>query len=537
MDEVFPRIAESGANGHLPEPVVALPLARRADFRLGNATVRPSIRTVQGVGGNATAEPRVMQVLLALVDAGGAVLSREDLLRICWNSRVVGDDSINRAIAEVRRVAQVTQAGFSVETIPRIGYRLKIDASEDAGPPTALNGTEADIREAASAGTSRRLLIAGGAAVLSLGGINFWATHRMSPDPKVATQLIEDSRVALRAGSPAMDRQAITLLERAVAIAPDNANAWGLLALTQARTGEHAAPDATVMSATEIDRAAHRALTLDRGNADAKAALAIAIPYYGDWLSAERRFDAVLAQSPDHLITRDSRAFLLAAVGRIREGAQARLVPSDEGDFDANHQYGLIYAHWFLGRIEEADRVASRAFEMWPRHASIWLGRLWLLADTGRFDRALAQIADEAARPPLPLPMFETLRAAMSAARSRNSEDIDRASERVMAGVGRSVAVVVNAMMMLNLMGATDRAFALARAYYLEQGPLIVATQSRPGQPIVADQRRRKTNMLFTPIAAAMRRDSRFAPLMEAMGLADYWRRRGIVPDYQQHGV
>lgn len=535
MDEVFPRTAESESNGHLPEPAVALPLAHRADFRLGDATVRPSIRTVHGIAGNATAEPRVMQVLLALVDAGGAVLSREDLLRICWNSRVVGDDSINRAIAEVRRVAQATQAGFSVETIPRIGYRLKIDASENAAPQMAPNGAEVGIREAASAGTTRRLLIAGGAAVLSLGGIGFWATRRMSPDPKVATQLIEDSRVALRAGSPAMDRQAITLLERAVAISPDNANAWGLLALTQARTGEHAAPDATV-SMTEVDKAAHRALALDQGNADAQAALAIAIPYYGDWLAAERRFDAVLAQNPDHLVTRDSRAFLLAAVGRIREGAQARLAPSNEGDFDANHQYGLIYAHWFLGRIEEADRVASRAMEMWPRHASIWFGRLWLLADTGRFDRALAQIADEAARPPLPLPMFETLRAAMSAARSRKSEDIDQASERVMASVGRSVAAVVNAMMLLNLMGATDRAFALARAYYLEQGPLIVATQSRPGQPVVADQRRRKTNMLFTPTAAAMRRDPRFAPLTEAMGLADYWRKRRIVPDYQKYG-
>ena len=58
-----------------------------------------------------------------------------------------------------------------------------------------------------------------------------------------------------------------------------------------------------------------------------------------------------------------------------------------------------------------------------------------------------------------------------------------------------------------------------------------------PGQPIVPDQRRRKTNMLFTPTAAAMQRDPRFPQLMEAMGLADYWRRRGIMPDYQKRSA
>jgi hypothetical protein len=51
---------------------------------------------------------------------------------------------------------------------------------------------------------------------------------------------------------------------------------------------------------------------------------------------------------------------------------------------------------------------------------------------------------------------------------------------------------------------------------------------------MIQDQRRRKTNMLFTPTAAAMRSDPRFMPLMEQMGLADYWDQRGILPDFLQ---
>jgi hypothetical protein len=42
--------------------------------------------------------------------------------------------------------------------------------------------------------------------------------------------------------------------------------------------------------------------------------------------------------------------------------------------------------------------------------------------------------------------------------------------------------------------------------------------------------------MLFTPTAAPMQRDPRFMPLMEEMGLADYWKRRGIVPDFLASG-
>lgn len=60
-------------------------LARRPDFRLGAATIRPSLRTVEGPGGSAPSEPRVMQVLVALADANGAVLTREDVVRSCWN--------------------------------------------------------------------------------------------------------------------------------------------------------------------------------------------------------------------------------------------------------------------------------------------------------------------------------------------------------------------------------------------------------------------------------------------------------------------
>lgn len=501
--------------------LTAASLAEQADFTIGDAHVCPATRTITGPGGSTQVEPRVMQVLIVLAEAAGGVVTRETLLERCWGGVFVGDDSLNRAIAGVRRIASGVAAGsFQIETVPRTGYRL--------AETTSSGDAAADEPLPQGSNLTRRWVAAGGLAA-AVGGIAFWMSRPSPPDP--AAGLIEQSRLAMRAGTPATERQAISLLERAVAVSPDNADAWGLLALTRARTDEHAI-DKSASPAAAVDQAAHRALDLDSGNADAKAALAIAIPYYGNWLAAERRFDAVLATHPDHLVTRDSRSFFLGAVGRMRESARERLTFSSDASFDAGMQHRHVYALWFLGRIAEADRVASRGMEMWPRHPGIWFARLWLLAGTGRFDRVLAHIGDQAARPQLPPPMVETLRSAMSAAASRQPAEIDAAVGRVIAGVGRSVAAVVNGMMLLNLMGATDAAFDLARAYYLEQGPIIAAMQWRPGQPVVPDQRRRKTNMLFTPTAAAMQRDTRFLPLMEQMGLADYWKRRGVVPDF-----
>ncbi len=517
--DVFPINVVSGASG--PSRAGPQHLAKRPDFRLGSATVRPSIREVAGPAGTAPAEPRVMQVLVALADAKGAVLTREDLIRSCWKGVVVGDDSINRAIAEVRRISRTVEAGFTVETIPRVGYRLL--SGEESSAPVAEQAVAL-----AALGPSRRWALAGALAAFAAGA-GIWAIRRTPGDQ--AADLIAESQAVMLAGTQESDRRAIALLERAVATSPENAEAWGLLALTRARADEHAMTKLQSPTAVTVE-AARRALALDPGNADAKAALVIAVPYYGDWLAAERRFEGFLATYPDHSFVKDSRSFFLGSVGRMRESAVDRISFASAAPFDAGMQFRLVYALWFLGRIDEADRAAARGLEMWPRHPGLWFARLWVRAGTGRLERAMAQVGDETTRPPLPPPMIAALAGALAAAHSRKADDIQRATMQVVAGVSKSVAGVVNALMLLNLMGAVDAAFDVARAYYLEDGPIIAAMDWRPGQPSVPDQRRRKTNMLFTPPAAAMQRDARFMPMMQRMGLAGYWNRSRHMPDF-----
>ena len=119
-------------------PVV---LAHEAPFALGPLRVEPGMRRiVRGDGEEAIVEPLVMQVLVALAKADGAILTRDELVDRCWGGRIVGDDSIARVIARLRKLGvEFGQGAFGVETITKVGYRLIAD---DPGSETE-HATEA----------------------------------------------------------------------------------------------------------------------------------------------------------------------------------------------------------------------------------------------------------------------------------------------------------------------------------------------------------------------------------------------------------
>lgn len=127
-------------------------LAHAQPFRLGPIAVEPALRQVSGGDGpsSETLEPRVMQVLVVLAMANGGIVSRDDLVRQCWEGRIVGDDSINRVIARLRKLADDRAAhGFHIETITKVGYRLigsiELIESQQPAPLTARPATAAPL--------------------------------------------------------------------------------------------------------------------------------------------------------------------------------------------------------------------------------------------------------------------------------------------------------------------------------------------------------------------------------------------------------
>lgn len=138
-------------------------LARQTSFRLGIASVDPASRSVSWPGGERTIEPRAMQVLVALTQAGGEVVTRDQLIAECWGGANVSDDAVSRIISQLRRLArEIGPDAFAVETITKVGFRLTAARAESTAAP------------APAATLSRRAtLLAGLAAAAAAGGGGF----------------------------------------------------------------------------------------------------------------------------------------------------------------------------------------------------------------------------------------------------------------------------------------------------------------------------------------------------------------------------
>ena len=169
-----------------------------------------------------------MQVLVSLWRADGAVLTRDDLLRACWEGRVVGEDAINRVMSRLRRVAaDHAEAGFRVETITKVGYRLVLDGASEPEPlPAATNAAETSaVAELRQLKLDRRaMLIGAGAAVVAAGG--WWGYRHVSAPPaetappEVAA-LMQQASIAAQQGTAEGNTQSIGLLRRVVTLKPD----------------------------------------------------------------------------------------------------------------------------------------------------------------------------------------------------------------------------------------------------------------------------------------------------------------------------
>ena len=118
-------------------------LADCPDFDLGGLRVSPARRQVSKGDQRRELEPKVAQVLVALADARSEVVSRDRLIQLCWDGRVVGDDALNRCIVALRHLArEFTPEPFSIETVPRVGYCLAEhvpgeSADKGSAPPRA----------------------------------------------------------------------------------------------------------------------------------------------------------------------------------------------------------------------------------------------------------------------------------------------------------------------------------------------------------------------------------------------------------------
>jgi DNA-binding winged helix-turn-helix (wHTH) protein/TolB-like protein len=168
--------------------VHSIDLAQEAEFDLGSLRVRPATCEVEWNGVTQTLQRRVMQVLVALAQARGSVVSQDDLVIRCWRGLSVSDDAIYRCISKLRKLAaDYSDAPYAIEAIPGVGYRLT--SSNAAGEP-AVGATSPQ----GSRFRFRTLVTAAALLVLAVVGAAFWVFQGRHPDHRplrVAVQPFE----------------------------------------------------------------------------------------------------------------------------------------------------------------------------------------------------------------------------------------------------------------------------------------------------------------------------------------------------------
>ncbi len=164
-------------------------MALRSGFTLGDWTVYPLEGRLSRDREDRHVQPKSMEVLVHLAEAGGAVVERENLLRDVWGERAVSDEPLTRCIGELRKALGDDRSDPDyIRTIPKRGYQLLPAATElaDKAPTTALRWNK-----------NRRLIYILGAIAIGIAAFtaaNQWLAQKDEPRRPPATEAVVANR-------------------------------------------------------------------------------------------------------------------------------------------------------------------------------------------------------------------------------------------------------------------------------------------------------------------------------------------------------
>ncbi len=496
-------------------------LAHEPSFRLGYLEIDPATRQARRGEASETLEPRVMQVLVALYQAG-RIVTRDELIARCWDGRVVGDDAINRVISRLRHLAEGFAGGsFSIETIARVGYRLKVHAGD---APAVHSPAQSD----APASGTRRAWLGGAVALGAAGLIGVPLAWRAGSDggaePSPQAKALFDQAAIIRQED---NRQAMAYLREAVRISPDFGQAWGALALSYriALTGE--APERVAGFEERLQEAVRNAERFDPGNSDAAAALLPSKPPFGRWIDLEPIYRTAIRRHPDHVAGYSLLGTLLMEVGRWSDAVAVLQAAATRDLSFPILRYKLIISLWAAGQISAAEDEIDKAMQLWPQHGAIWQTKIKLLALTGRPRQALALASDPAARPldEQDAPDLHGRNLFLTALATRSPTDIDRAIEATMRKARVVESDRLNMALQATVLGRLGLALDMLEGIYFGSGEWALPPSLRIALA---------THPLFQPHARALWREPRFNRILDDVGLERYWRATGSRPDYRR---
>ena len=332
--------------------------------------------------------PKAVETLIALVQHGGQLVKKDDLIRIVWSERIVDESNLSQNIYLLRKTLGDRSNGQNyIETVPRRGYRFAGEVRECNAPGTDLilagrteiqrvfeshdvgiieqsDSSSLDYRSSHTTpslnGRWRLMVFLAGAAVVMLATLSHFAFFRRPGISETKAALLKTRAGAVSEGfseqhltastdaygayiqgryywgkqtTPALE-QAIQQYQEALRYDPNYALPYAGLAEAYALLGSHY--DSTELTPSDAmskaKAAAVKSIEMNDAVAETHTALgAIMERYDWDWPGAEKEFKRAIELNPTYAHVRQEYSLYLSAVGRNAD-AEAEMKRAEELD-------------------------------------------------------------------------------------------------------------------------------------------------------------------------------------------------------------
>jgi len=340
-----------------------------ASYEFGPFSVDAGKRLLLRHGEPVPLAPKVLETLLVLIENRERVLSKDELLKQIWGDTIVEEGGLTRNVSVLRKaLGEKPEDHQYVVTVPARGYRFVAEVRVRRGndESSSAHGSERLDQEEPQWRLSPGRWFVLGVAALGVASLVYllWpvgATDLRGTLPSVNPEAYDSVLRAryLSVRTTDVDTQAaIALLERAVALDPTFAAAYGDLAAAYVTRLTFVTPEETGDLEQKAFAAAEKALLLDPNVAEAYLAR-------GD------------------LLWTHSHHFAHARAVQEFRRAVALKPNSDQG----YRRLARVYVH--VGFFEEALRQADMALAMNPSNAQALNSRAQALLWMGKDEEAL----------------------------------------------------------------------------------------------------------------------------------------------------
>jgi DNA-binding winged helix-turn-helix (wHTH) protein/tetratricopeptide (TPR) repeat protein len=306
-----------------------------------------------------------LRILIELFDHAGAVVTRDQLVKVLWPAGIVDfDNGLNVAMRKLRvALEDVGDAPRYIETLPRVGYRFV------GKPGAAATGAAPEIRPEVRRRSPARIALALTLVALGAGvGVSWWLwsgrdTSRHVPSERAQELYLDGLQLRSRRDIDATELS-IAKFASSLQEDPNYPEAWAAYgsALTIAVIRQKMTPAEGIPKARA---AAMRAIELAPGEAFGYVLQAqILMDHDKDFAGAKRELDRAMQLDDHESLVWHHLAMWYGQVGQVEEAfaaiRRARELEPTRPIYTANYSLLLYETRRYEEAIDMAKQVVER---------------------------------------------------------------------------------------------------------------------------------------------------------------------------------